>query len=112
MSDIISDRKHTARKRHTCNSCMGSIEPGKTYWRTLVKDGPRAVSFCEHLACRRASEIVAAHLPFDVIADGMPRVCEMEPEEIETVVAEDGETALAVWPGRAYGYLSEKEDNQ
>jgi len=36
----------------------------------------------------------------------------MEPEEIETVVAEDGETALAVWPGRAYGYLSEKEDNQ
>lgn len=98
MIEVISSAWHRARKRHLCGSCLGAIEPGETYYSQKQRDGGELQTYREHEACYRASEIVAAHLDWMDTADGMPRVCEMEREDRETVAAEAPEVAAVLWP--------------
>lgn len=98
MIEVIWSAWHRARKRHLCDSCMGSIEPGMAYYSQKQRDGGELRTFREHEACHRASEIVADHLDWVDISDGMPRVCDMEREDRETVLAEAPSVAAVLWP--------------
>ena len=99
MNDVIEDAIRKAQKIHKCDSCRGVILPGCTYSRYKVKYDGNITTSKEHMSCLRVSRALAKHLPDDVLQmEGMPRVCDMEPEEIETVRAEDPEAAAEVWP--------------
>ena len=93
MIELVSETRPRARIRHQCDSCFGTIEPGTVYVRQAVRDCGDFWVYKSHEACRRA-EIILWHW---ADLDELCRVCDMEPEDVETVRAEDPETARAVW---------------
>jgi len=93
-------RRVIARKPHLCDSCLEWINAGEPYYTQFQVHGGRAGRWKEHVACRAATYLVAAYLPHsDLVEHGMPRVCDMEEEDRDIVLADAPETYAAIWGG-------------
>ena len=82
MATLLEERTLTARKRHGCNVCLGSIEPGQRYVRQRVVDGRDAWTWKAHDLCDRAYESAARALDLretepDYIEDILPRLIQL-----------------------------------
>lgn len=54
MTEIISEREHTARKRHHCYECECSIDPGERYTLQVQSDGGLQ-TYKAHVECGAAA---------------------------------------------------------
>lgn len=88
MMAVLREGTHTARKRHFCDSCCGTIEAGERYY-TQVSDDTGFGQFKAHERCRRASEIVFNAAPEWHCLDEMPAVSDFDSEDWDIVLAED-----------------------
>ena len=51
MTNLISESKPRARKKHRCENCYTSIAKGTTYLRQFCSDGGDVWSFVSHIDC-------------------------------------------------------------
>lgn len=96
---ILSNDTYTARKRHICDSCLGSIEPGEKYERQRNVDDGEARTYKAHLRCIAASRVLWRN-GIGGGDDTLLNVCDMDPEDRAAVYAADPEAFHACWPDR------------
>lgn len=85
MVEVLRESQPRARKQHTCDSCMGTIEPGEVYYHQVMNDGGLCV-FKSHARCRRASlSLIGACPDSFTYCDEMPNVSDFEDEDWETI---------------------------
>lgn len=59
MSAILLDHsEYTARKKHYCDSCNGTIEAGQRYVRQRIVDGSEGYTYKAHDHCKALSDHV------------------------------------------------------
>ena len=69
MSEVLRDRKPTARKPHRCSCCGGTIRPGVTYSRTTCLYDGRVFDW---LSCPGCDDIARAVFDWvDYIDEGI-----------------------------------------
>jgi len=101
MADFATrSKRRIARKCHRCDHCGGRINIGEPYQTHFQVWQGYADQWKEHIACRRASEIVAAYADQSDLQDyGMPLVSDMEEEDRWSVMLEEPEVYEAIWGG-------------
>ena len=86
----------TAKKKHRCESCGGTIQPGEKYVRARVVDGGEAWVWKAHDDCQTAGQILYDQ-GFE--CDGMMiLVSDMDDDEREVVAAANMALAERLWP--------------
>lgn len=101
MTDFVTpSERRIARKAHRCDNCGGRINAGEPYQTHFQVWEGEPCRWREHIACQRASEIVAEYMDgSDLQWEGIPLVFDMGQEDRWTVMLEAPEIYEAIWGG-------------
>lgn len=98
---ILRDDTHKARKRHSCDSCCGTIEPGETYHRQQSVSGGDAWTYKAHQRCSEAAAILFKAGHFGEDPDGQECWVNMSDTDLEmrqVIFDADHSLYQRLWP--------------